>query len=50
MTGFDDLILWIYSDGDLLMFASRIMVFIFVLETFAYIVSLLVGVSKTALK
>lgn len=50
MTGFEDIVNWLYSGGDLLLFASRAIVFVFVLETFAYIVSLVSGISRTALK
>lgn len=50
MSGFDDIALWLYSDGDLLMFACRVFTLVFVLEVFAYIVSLVMGISRVALK
>ena len=50
MSGFDDLALWLYSDGNLLMFACRAFTLVFVLEVFAYIVSLIMGVSRTVMK
>lgn len=50
MTGFDELINWMYADGNILMFACRILTFVIALETMAYLVSILAGAAKTALK
>lgn len=50
MSGFDDIALWLYSNGDLLMFACRAFTLVFILEVFAYIVSLVMGISRVALK
>lgn len=50
MSGFDGLVEWMYSDGNLLMFACRILTFIIALETMAYIVSIIVMAAKTALR
>ena len=50
MSGFDGLVEWMYSDGNLLMFGCRILTFVIALETMAYIVSILVMAAKTALR
>lgn len=41
---------WLYSDGNILMFGSKAFILLFVIETFAYIISLLVGMGKAAMK
>lgn len=50
MSGFDDLALWLYSNGDLLMFGCRAFVLVFVLEVFAYIICIISGIARTSLK
>lgn len=46
--GFDELAAWLYSNGDVLMMLCKLLSFIFSLETFAYIVSLIAGIGKAA--
>ena len=46
--GFDELATWLYSSGDILMMLCKLLSFIFSLETFAYIVSLVAGIGKAA--
>ena len=50
MSGFDGLIEWMYAGGDILMFTCRILTFAIALETMAYLVSILAGAAKVALK
>lgn len=46
--GFDELATWLYSSGDILMMLSKLLSFIFCLETFAYIVSIIAAIGKAA--
>lgn len=46
MNGFDNWIAWLYGEGDILMVACRLVVFIFVLEAGAYFVSLLSAITR----
>lgn len=39
---------WLYSEGDPLLFASKLVVFIFVLEAASYLVALVAGITKAA--
>lgn len=42
----DSLVNYLYSNGDMLMMACKVIVFVFSIETFAYIVSMIMGVAK----
>lgn len=42
----ENLVQYLYSNGDMLLMACKLVVFVFSLETFAYIVSLVMGVAK----
>ena len=46
--GFDELTTWMYSDGDILMFTAKILTLIFCLETFAYFISIVAALAKSA--
>lgn len=47
---FDFMTNWFYSDGNVLMMLCKLVVFLFVMEVFAYIVSIISNATKTALK
>lgn len=48
MDGFNVWSDWLYAEGDPLMFASRLITFIFCLEMASYVVSLIAGITKAA--
>ena len=46
--GFEELATWFYSGGDLLMCFCKFLSFVFCMETFAYIVSIIANITKAA--
>lgn len=44
----NDIVMNIYSDGNILMMACKIVVYIFALESLSYLVSIVMGVARTA--
>lgn len=46
--GFEELATWFYSGGDLLMCFCKFFSFVFCMETFAYIVSIIANITKAA--
>lgn len=46
--GFQELAEWFYSNGDLLMCFCKFLSFVFCMETFAYIVSIIANITKAA--
>ena len=46
--GFEELADWFYSNGDLLLCFCKFLSFVFCMETFAYIVSIIANITKAA--
>lgn len=42
----DEIVQYLYSDGDMQMMCCKLVTYIFALESFAYIISLILGVVK----